>query len=333
MPSAPTPQKAATETLLDSGRRVLTMAQEALNRAALALGADFVALCGEFLQTKGRVVVMGVGKSGHVGAKIAATLASTGTNAFFIHPTEAAHGDLGAVSEHDLILMLSKSGSSHELELLVPAFKRRGNRIVCMTCESESPLAQASDCVWVLEVEQEACPNNLAPTTSSTLMLAAGDAVAVALLEAKGFSRADFANFHPAGRLGRRLLMRVSDLMRTGDDMPLVEAQQPISEALLIVSQKRMGVAVIYSAVNHHQVEGLLTDGDLRRCLERNVAIHHTPICEVMTRDFHQISPQELAIVAFNLMDQHQINVLPVMEQGQIQGVLSLHDVIGAGVV
>lgn len=319
--------------LMEAGRQTLTLEGEALHIAADTLRPAFADICRGVLEaaTKGgRTVLMGVGKSGHIAAKIAATLSSTGTPAQFIHPTEAAHGDLGAVALNDLVLMLSKSGASSELEFLIPALRRRGNPLACFTCEDNSPLGNACDICLLIPVMQEACPNNLAPTTSTTLMMAMGDALATAILKARGFSSDDFALSHPGGRLGRQLLLRASDLMRSGDALPLVAPEQPISEALLTVSRKGLGLAIIASGT---QAQGVLTDGDLRRGLQGDLNLQATEVNAIMTRDFRHIPPSMLAVDALNLMQQHSITALPVLSDGRLEGVLTLHDIIRAGVV
>ena len=316
-------------SLLDSGRKALEQETRAMAALGQALGETFASTCRQVLDTQERVILMGVGKSGHVAAKIAATFSSTGTSAQFIHPTEAGHGDLGAIHPDDLVILLSKSGNSKEISDLLPVLKGRGNRLVCFTCEAQSPLATACDLALVLPLEGEACPINLAPTTSTTLMLALGDAIAIAVLNARGFSPEDFARSHPAGALGRRLLIRVKDLMDKGKDLPLVLPDDTIADALMTVSSKKSGAAIVAS---ENRALGVLTDGDLRRCLAREVDIHHTPISEVMTQNFRHIEPDVFATEALALMREHSITLLPVLRDGQLEGAISLHTIIQAGV-
>ena len=331
--NAQSPQTASPDSLLAAGKQTLSAEADALQTFANALDSSFADLCRAVIETTNtgaRIVLMGVGKSGHIGAKIAATLASTGTPAQFIHPTEAAHGDLGAIGDEDLLLLLSKSGNSSELEALVPILRRRGNRLAAITCEAHSTLAEACDLKLLVPLEREACPINLAPTTSTTLMLALGDALATAVLEARGFSSADFAASHPGGRLGRQLLLRVGDLMRSGDALPLVDPATPISEALLTLSQKALGMAIIGKG---ERALGVLTDGDLRRSLERKLDLHSTGVETVMTQDFQHIDPKSLAVEAFNQMQEHRITALPVLAGSDLKGVITMHDIIRAGVV
>lgn len=327
---------AAPEDLVRCGKHTLELEAQTLQQAADLLDAEplrpaFVSLCEAILACSGRIILMGVGKSGHIAGKIAATLSSTGTPAHFIHPSEAAHGDLGAVGEQDLVLMLSKSGSSNELEQLLPALRQIGCTLACICCEASSPLVSSCNLALVAPVEKEACPNNLAPTTSTTLMLALGDALATAILAARSFSRDEFARSHPAGRLGRRLLLTAGDLMRGRDELPMVSEDTPLTEALLVISEKKLGMAAV-TGKDDRQAIGVMTDGDLRRCLERGGDISRVQVGEMMTRDFLHIAPQTMAVEALGLMQKHSISCLMLVEDGALVGVVTLHDIIRANI-
>ena len=316
-----------------SGRRVFAIEGEALTAVAARLDGAFSAACRAILACRGRVVCTGMGKSGHVARKIAATLASTGTPAFYMHPGEAAHGDLGMVTDADVVLALSYSGESDEVLLLLPALKRQGNVVLAMTGRGHSTLAREADTHLDVTVPVEACPLQLAPTSSTTAALAMGDALAVALLEARGFTADDFARSHPAGALGRRLLLHITDVMHVGDDVPKVGPAASISEALVEMSRKRLGMTAVVDTDNH--LLGLYTDGDLRRSLDdANVDLRHTRIDAVMTRAPRTISADALAAEAAQLMETHKINALLVTNRaGQVVGALNIHDLLRARVV
>jgi arabinose-5-phosphate isomerase len=285
------------------------------------------------LACRGRVVCTGMGKSGHVARKIAATLASTGTPAFYMHPGEAAHGDLGMVTDADVLLALSYSGESDELLLLLPALKRQGNTVIAMTGRPQSTLAGEADIHLDVAVPVEACPLKLAPTSSTTASLAMGDALAVALLEARGFTADDFARSHPAGALGRRLLLHITDVMHVGDDVPKVTPDASISEALMEMSRKRLGMTAVVDGDD--RLLGLYTDGDLRRSLDdAQVDLRATRIDAVMTRTPRTIDADALAVEAAQLMEAHQINALLVTSgDGRLVGALNIHDLLRARVV
>jgi arabinose-5-phosphate isomerase len=284
------------------------------------------------LACPGRVVVSGMGKSGHVGGKIAATLASTGTPAFFLHPAEASHGDLGMVAKGDVVLVISYSGETAELLTILPLFKRMGAPLIAMTGNPASTLAREADAHLDISVPAEACPLNLAPTASTTATLAMGDALAVALLKHRGFTEADFARSHPGGALGRRLLLHVSDVMRRGDDLPTVQPDTPLTEGLLEMSRKRLGLTAVVDG--DRKVVGIFTDGDLRRALDRRVDIHRSRMADVMTRGARTIGPEELAAEAVLMMEKHAINGLLVLdESGRLIGALNVHDLLRAGVM
>jgi arabinose-5-phosphate isomerase len=284
------------------------------------------------LATKGRVVVMGMGKSGHVGRKIAATLASTGTAAMFVHPAEASHGDLGMVKAIDSILAISNSGESEELSAILPFIKRMGAPLIAMTGGLQSTLAQHADVVLDSSVTKEACPLNLAPTASTTAQLALGDALAMALLDARGFKAEDFARSHPGGSLGRKLLMHVRDLMRTGNDVPRVQAQTKFSDLMREMSHKGLGASAVVDAAGH--VMGIFTDGDLRRLIERGVDLRELTAGEVMHKNPLTASPDALAVEAAELMEQHRItSVLVTDAQGLLVGALNSNDLMRAKVI
>ena len=316
-----------------SGRRVFEIERDGLSAVAARIDGAFSAACRAILACHGRVVCSGMGKSGHVARKIAATLASTGTPAFYVHPGEAAHGDLGMVTDADIVLALSYSGESDELLTLLPALKRQGNAIIAMTGRDSSTLAREADIHLDVSVPAEACPLALAPTSSTTAALAMGDALAVALLEARGFTADDFARSHPAGALGRRLLLHITDVMHAGDDVPRVGPGATISEALVEMSRKRLGMTAVVDADD--RLLGLYTDGDLRRSLDdAGVDLRTTRIDAVMTRAPKTIDADALAVEAAQLMEAHKINALLVVDAGaRVVGALNIHDLLRARVV
>lgn len=316
-----------------SGRRVFAVEADALAAVAARIDGAFSEACRAMLACRGRVVCTGMGKSGHVARKIAATLASTGTPAFYMHPGEAAHGDLGMVTDADVVLALSYSGESDEILLLLPALKRQGNPVIAMTGRAASTLAGEADIHLDVAVPLEACPLRLAPTSSTTAALAMGDALAVALLEARGFTADDFARSHPAGALGRRLLLHITDVMHVGDDVPKVAPDASISEALMEISRKRLGMTAVVDADD--RLLGLYTDGDLRRSLDdARVDVRATRIDAVMTRAPKTIGADALAVEAAQLMEAHQINALLVTDGGgRLVGALNIHDLLRARVV
>ena len=292
----------------------------------------FFAACRCMLECRGRVVVVGMGKSGHIGGKIAATLASTGTPAFFVHPAEAGHGDMGMITADDVVLLLSHSGETDEVSAILPPLKRLGVRLIAMTGNPDSTLARHADVHLDVSVEREACPLGLAPTSSTTAALAMGDALAVALLESRGFTREDFARSHPAGQLGRKLLLHIRDVMHQGEDIPRVPEDATISQAILEMTRKRLGMTAVLDASG--KVAGIFTDGDLRRTLEAVVDPHATPVSRVMTRGGKSIRPDALAAEAVQLMQQHRIQALLVIDvSGQLVGALNFQDLLAAGVV
>ncbi|AGR70677.1 KpsF/GutQ family sugar isomerase [Burkholderia pseudomallei] len=313
-------------------RDVLDIEANAVRALAEQLDGEFVAAVGLLLNCRGRVVVSGIGKSGHIARKIAATLASTGTPAFFVHPAEASHGDLGMVTKDDVFVAISNSGESEELVAILPLIKRLGAKLIAMTGRPASSLAMLSDVHLNAGVAKEACPLNLAPTASTTAALALGDALAVAVLDARGFGSDDFARSHPGGALGRRLLTYVRDVMRTGDEVPAVPLDATLSDALFQITAKRMGMTAVIDDAN--RVAGIFTDGDLRRVLGRDGDFRRLPIVDVMTRHPRTIAPDHLAVEAVELMERHRINqMLVVDERGALIGALNMHDLFSKKVI
>ncbi len=320
-------------SLAASGRRVFDIEAQALTAVSERLDGDFSAACRLMLAARGRVVCTGMGKSGHVARKIAATLASTGTPSFYVHPGEAGHGDLGMITDADVVIALSYSGESDEISMLLPVLKRQGNPLITMTGRPTSTLAREADVHLDVSVPAEACPIDLAPTSSTTASLAMGDALAVALMEARGFTADDFARSHPAGALGRRLLLHIADIMHGGGEVPRVGPDATVSEALVEMSHKRLGMTAIVDTDG--RLLGLYTDGDLRRSLDdRNVDLRTTRIAEVMTRTPKTIDSGALAVEAAQLMEAHKIGGLLVVDGDQrVVGALNIHDLLRARVV
>jgi arabinose-5-phosphate isomerase len=322
----------APSSHLESARRTIALEAEMTGRLRERLDERFEQACELILACRGRVVVSGMGKSGHIAGKIASTLASTGTPAFFVHPGEASHGDLGMVTPEDLVLALSNSGETAEMLTILPVIKRMGVELIVFTGACDSTLGRAADVCLDASVEREACPFNLAPTASTTVMLALGDALAVAVYEARGFTREDFARSHPGGTLGRRLLLYVSDLMHTGARIPKVQSQAALTEALLEMTGKGLGMTAVTDAAG--RLVGVYTDGDLRRTLERGVDLKTCRIHEVMTRKPRTVPADMLAAEAVALLREKSINGLFVVdEHGAIVGALNMHDMLRAGVV
>ncbi len=315
-----------------SARRVLEIESRSIAELVPRIGAEFERACRLCMQCTGRVVVTGMGKSGHIAGKIAATLASTGTPAFFVHPAEASHGDLGMITRDDVVIALSNSGETAEVLTLLPLLKRQGNPLITLTGNMASTLAAASAVTLDLSISTEACPLNLAPTASTTVALAMGDALAVALLEARGFTQEDFALSHPGGSLGRKLLLRVGDLMHTGDEIPRVTADTPLSAGLLEMTTKGLGMTGICDAGG--RLLGIFTDGDLRRALDSGADIHGAKMAEVMTTGCKTATPDMLAAEAVHLLEQYKINALLVVDGNDtVVGALNVHDLFRAGVM
>jgi arabinose-5-phosphate isomerase len=320
-------------SLAASGRRVFEVERDGLAAVSARIDGQFSAACRVMLACPGRIVCIGMGKSGHVARKIAATLASTGTPAFYVHPGEAGHGDLGMITDRDVVLALSYSGESDEILMLLPVLKRQGNRLISMTGRPQSTLARESDLHLDVSVPAEACPLALAPTASTTASLAMGDALAVALLEARGFTSDDFARSHPAGALGRRLLLHIADVMHAGDEIPAVGPDATLGDALLEMSRKRLGMTAVVDA--DRRLLGLYTDGDLRRSLSDPATdVHGTPIERLMTRTPVTIDADALAVEAAQLMETRKINALLVIDgDRRVVGALNIHDLLRARVV
>lgn len=318
--------------LVAAGRRALGTEIRGLIALEGRIDATFAQACELCLGCTGRIVVTGMGKSGHIGGKIAATLASTGSPAFFLHPAEASHGDIGMITRGDVVLALSNSGETPEILALLTPIARLGVPVIALTGNVTSTLARAAAVHLDVSVAEEACPLNLAPTASTTATLAMGDALAVALLEARGFTAEDFARSHPGGSLGRRLLLRVEDVMRCGDEVPRVTADTSMAEGLLEMSRKGLGMTVIIDATG--RPAGVYTDGDLRRSLDRRVDVHSARMGEVMTQPCKSVSSQALAVEAVRLMEQHRITALPVVDAaGALVGALNVHDLLRQGVM
>ncbi|MDX1633857.1 MAG: KpsF/GutQ family sugar-phosphate isomerase [Marinobacter sp.] len=316
----------------DAALRAITIERDAIDALAGRIGDEFVRACEVMMACRGRVVVTGMGKSGHIGNKVAATLASTGTPSFFVHPGEASHGDLGMITGQDVVLAISNSGNTAEVLTILPLIKRMGAPLISMTGNPDSILAREAVANLDVSVAIEACPLNLAPTSSTTATLVMGDALAVALLEARGFSAEDFAFSHPGGSLGRRLLLRVSDIMHTGDRIPRVSPDTTLSGALLEISLKGLGMTTVVD--DNGRLAGIFTDGDLRRTLDRPLDIHATPIRDVMTRNGRTIHEDQLAAEALNIMEELKINALPVTNRdGELTGAINMHDLLRAGVI
>ena len=321
-----------TSTPIQSAQRTIRLELEAIEALLQRINGDFTRACELILQCKGRVVVVGMGKSGHVGRKIAATLASTGTAALFVHPGEASHGDMGMITRDDVVLALSNSGSTSEIVTLLPLIKRLGITLISMTGNPASPLAQAAAVNLDAGVSQEACPLNLAPTSSTTVSLVLGDALAIALLEARGFTAEDFAFSHPGGALGRRLLLKVENVMHQGAELPLVRRGTPLREALLEMTRKGLGMTLVAEADG--RLAGIFTDGDLRRALDRGVDVRDAGIDALMTVPGKTVRADALAAEALKLMEDHKISALVVVDDNHMPvGALNMHDLLRAGVM
>ena len=326
------PDKLTNDELLKLAGEVLTIEARAVDALRGRLNDDFIAACKLCLQTPGRIVVSGMGKSGHVSNKIAATLASTGTPAFFMHPAEASHGDLGMITSQDLLLAISYSGETTEVVTILPVVKRMGAKLLSMTGNPKSTMARAADVHLDISVAEEACPLNLAPTASTTAILAMGDALAVALLKSRGFTAEDFARSHPSGSLGKRLLLRVSDVMRSGDRVPAVQANVSLRDGLMEMTDKGLGMTAIVG--KDLALEGVFTDGDLRRTLDSGADIHKTKISDVMHSDCKTTSADVLAAEALHLLEENKITSLLVTdENNRLVGALNIHDLFREGLM
>lgn len=317
--------------LRSSALRTIDIESQSILELKTRIDSAFEGACELIMASPGRVAILGIGKSGHVGRKIAATLASTGTPAVFVHPAEAGHGDLGMITEQDVVVAISNSGTSEEIMALLPVLKRKGIPLIGLTGATESPLAH--ECRYVLDVgvKEEACPLGLAPTSSTTAALVMGDALAMALLEARGFTEEDFAISHPGGRLGRKLLVKVEDIMHSGDSIPRVTAHTTLADALVEMSRKGFGMTTVVEA---EELIGVFTDGDLRRCLDAGKDLHATRVADVMSANFKHITASALAAEAANIMQKSQVYVLIVTDlDHRLSGILKMHDLLQANVV
>ena len=321
-----------TTDLIRAASSVIRIEGDAVGALQSRIDDDFVAACRHMLGCRGRIVVIGMGKSGHIGGKIAATLASTGSPAFFVHPGEASHGDLGMITAQDVVLVLSNSGETQEIATIVPLIKRMGAPLISMTGNANSSLAREADVNLDVSVAKEACPLDLAPTASTTAALVMGDALAIALLEARGFTAEDFAMSHPGGSLGRRLLLHVYDVMHKGEQIPTVDVDATVRDALMEMTAKGLGVTAVVDSDNH--AVGIFTDGDLRRCVDRGIDVRDAMVADVMTPGGKQITPERLAVEALNMMENNKINALLVIDDsGRLCGALNMHDLLRAGVM
>ena len=315
---------------IQAAKKIFEIESRVVSELSDQLNDSFSLLCEEVLNMNGKLILMGIGKSGHVSQKIAATLSSTGTASFFIHPTEAAHGDMGMIGKDDMVLLFSNSGETQEIISILPALKRTAKKLISVTGNALSSIAKASDNHIEIKTSEEACSLDLAPTSSTTSVMAFGDALAVTLLQAKGFTKDDFAKSHPAGKLGKALTLLVSDVMHSGVDMPIVNSKALLSDALLEITEKSLGMTLVE---DNNKIVGIFTDGDLRRCISNKVDINQTLIKEVMTQDFKSIQSKDLAIDAAKVMEDNKIFTLVVFKSDNAIGVLSMHDLLKSGIV
>ena len=320
------------KSLIEIAKTVIQAETDSILKLKNRIDNNFVEACQLLVSCQGKVVVIGMGKSGHIGRKIAATLASTGTPAFFVHPGEAGHGDLGMVNANDVLIVISYSGESDEIIALLPAIKQLNIPILAMTGNTKSIIAKVANIHLDVSVEQEACPHNLTPTSSTTATLVMGDAIAITLLNARGFTPEDFAKSHPSGTLGRRLLTLVSSIMKVGGDIPLVAKETTLVESILVMSQKSLGMVII--ADNEDSLQGIFTDGDLRRVLEKNTNIQDVLIKDIMTQDCKSIGSDKPALLAFHMMDENRLNSLPVVDaNNQVIGAINMHTLMQAKII
>jgi len=318
--------------ILENGRKVIKKEAEAITELAARLNENFTEAVRAILECRGRIIVTGIGKSGLIGKKVAATFASTGISAFFLHPAEAVHGDLGLVRSDDILIAISKSGATEELNTILPTIKRLDVKIILLTGQIESPLASKCDIILDCSVKSEACPNNLVPTSSTTAALVMGDALAIALLNERNFSADDFAHLHPGGSLGRRLLMRVEEQMHVNSEIPLVELETPVTEAILEITGKRLGTVIVTD--NDGLLAGIFTDGDLRRMVQSDKGFYNRKISDVMVKNPKTIKRGALLDEALAVMERHSITVLPVVNhEGRPIGIIHLHDILKSKLV
>ena len=318
---------------ISSALKVIEIESNAVKSLSNQIKSDFEDLCSNILNAQGKLILMGIGKSGHIAQKISATLSSTGTASFFIHPTEAAHGDLGMVDKEDSILILSNSGETKEIIEILPALKRSTANIFTLTNNNQSTIAKAGTINLMIKADEEACPLDLAPTSSTTIALVFGDALAIALLEARGFSKDDFAKSHPAGQLGKKLTTLVQDLAVMNEKAPMVDQTTSLKEALMVVTEKKLGLTIV---LNKKKIVGVFTDGDLRRCLNDEVDINNTPIKDVMTIEFKSIDSNALAIDAAEIMEKNKIFSLVVNSSTHKEdtiGIITMHQLLEAGII
>ena len=313
-----------------SAKRTLKIESNSINAIANQLDKSFTNLCENVYKSDGKFIIMGVGKSGHIAQKISATLSSTGTPSIFIHPTEAAHGDMGLINKKDIVLLISNSGETDEIVNILPSLKRHAKKIAALTSNNKSSIANSADIKIQLKSNKEACPMDLAPTSSTTNALVFGDALAIALLEAKGFTKKDFAASHPAGKLGKKLITKVKDLMHKGAAIPRVSSNTNLDKALIEITKKNLGITLV---TNKSKVVGIFTDGDLRRCISKKIDIQKTMIKNVMTKNFKTITSESLAVDAAQIMEKNKIFTLVVISKGKEVGVISMHDLIEARIL
>ena len=320
-----------TKQLLEIAKTVIQTEADSILMLKDSINETFNDACQLMLSCKGKVILVGMGKSGHIAKKIAATLASTGTPSFYVHPGEAGHGDLGMVNDKDVVMIISYSGESDEILTLIPTIKRLDISVISMTGDASSTIAKESDIHLDVSVDQEACPHNLTPTSSTTVALVMGDAIAITLLNARGFTPEDFAKSHPSGALGRRLLTLVSNIMKTGDEVPIVSKETSLMDSLLVMSQKSLGMVLI---TDHNNILlGIFTDGDLRRILEKNVDFQSLSIEDIMTHNCKSIQPNKPALIALQMMEKYKLNSLPVIDSdNQVIGAINMHTLMQAKV-
>ena len=321
------------KNFISSALNVIEIESKAVMSLRNQIHSDFDNLCTNILNIEGKLILMGIGKSGHIAQKISATLSSTGTSSFFIHPTEAAHGDLGMISKQDAILILSNSGETKEIIEILPALKRSTSNIFTLTNDKQSTIAKAGNINLIVSADEEACPLDLAPTSSTTIALVFGDALAIALLEARGFSKDDFAKSHPAGQLGKKLTTLVQDLAVMNDKAPMVDQATSLKNALMVITEKKLGVTLV---LNKKKMVGIFTDGDLRRCLNNEVDLNKTPIKDVMTTNFKSIKSNALAIDAAEIMEKNKIFSLVVNSsktKADSVGLITMHQLLEAGII
>jgi len=319
-----------TKSLLEIAKTVVQTEADSILMLKDRINQTFNDACQLILSCEGKVILVGMGKSGHIAKKIAATLASTGTPSFYVHPGEAGHGDLGMVNEKDVVIIISYSGESNEIVTLLPSIRRLDISVISMTGNSKSTIAEDSDVHLDVSVDQEACPHNLTPTSSTTVALVMGDAIAITLLNARGFTPEDFAKSHPSGALGRRLLTLVSNIMKSGDDIPIVSKETLLIDSLLVMSQKALGMVLI---TDNNTLLGIFTDGDLRRVLEKNINFQNLLIKDVMTQNCKSIQPNKPALIALKMMEEYRLNSLPVVDNdNQVIGAINMHTLMQAKV-